>query len=218
MTSKHLCYVLVIVTAGRVYWVPGFRGKKNMKKRRMLFLIGFVALIGAGRVNAQYLTGSITAASYPLSAPIGVDGVSSMELGGTNIVQSSTGNIASILPVNSIVYSGPYDFRGLSTTPKTVSEELFEFPVNTYPFRFTFTVDTLAEDSYDSTTGAALFTGTGTIADSTGEYQDTPADLTVNFTSGQVYSFTLEAVPEPATASLAVAGLFGLWACRPRRG
>ena len=189
-----------------------------MEKRCLLMITALVALVGVGRSNAQYLTGSITAASYPLSAPIGFDGVSGMQLGGTNIVQSATGNLAGILPVNSMVYSYGYFFNGLSATPTTVSDELFVFPVNAYPFRFSFTLDTIAEDSYESATGQAVFTGTGTIADSTGEYQDTPADLTVDFTSQGVYSFTLEAAPEPTTVGLAVVGLFGLWASRPRRG
>jgi MYXO-CTERM domain-containing protein len=189
-----------------------------MNKRCTLILIAFVALVGIARVNAQYLTGSITAASYPLSAQIGFDGPGFLQFGGTNIVQSATGNLAGILPINSKVFSVDYlSFSGLSTTPQTVSDQLFYFPVTSYPYRFTFTLDTIAQDSYNSATGAAVFTGTGTIADSTGTYQDTPANLTVDFTSFGVYSFTLDAVPEPTTASLAVAGLFGLWAWRPRR-
>lgn len=189
-----------------------------MNKQCTLALIAFVALVGAGPVNAQYLTGSVTAASYPLSAQIGADGSGFLQFGGTNIVQSATGDLASILPINSKVFSVDYlSFSGLSNTPQTVSDVLFHFPVTSYPYRFTFTLDTIAQDSYNSATGQALYTGTGTIADNTGAYQDTPADLTVDFTSFGVYSFTLEAVPEPATTSLAVVGLFGLWAWRNRR-
>ena len=189
-----------------------------MEKRCMVVFIALVTLVGVGRVNAQYLTGSITAASYPLSAQIGDDGSTSMRLGGTNIVQSATGNFAGIVPINGMMYSDyPTFFTGLSTTPKTVSDELLDFPGTAYPYRFSFTLDTLAEETYNSANGAALFTGTGTIADSTGAYQTTSADLTVNFTSFGVYSFTLEAAPEPTTACLSVVGLFGLWMLRLRR-
>lgn len=188
-----------------------------MNKRCVLALIAFVALIGVGRVNAQYLTGTVTG-EESVTGPFGSATASSMRLTETNMVQSATGSFSGIVPLNTIVYSSQVNFSGLSTTPKAFSNNLLEFGTGSFPGRFTFTLDTLAEDSYDSTTGAATFTGTGTIADGTGEYQDTSADLTVDFTSQQEYSFTLEAVPEPATASLGVAGLFGLWAWRTRRG
>ena len=185
-----------------------------MKKRCMVVFIAFVGLVGVGRVNAQYLSGSITA-DDPLTGPLGVATASSMMLTQTNIVQSATGNFSGTVPINSKAYSFTGAIGGLSTTPKTVSDNLLDFPG--LPYRFSFTLDTITEESYDSSTGQAVFTGTGTIADNTGQYQTTPADLTVDFTSPGAYSFTLETVPEPTTACLAGLGLFGLWAWRPRR-
>ena len=182
-----------------------------MKKRWTLILVAFVALVG--QVNAQYLTGSITGEN-PLTGPPAFATASSMTLSATNIIQSATGNFSGTVPINSLAYSMPGTIGGLSTTPTAVSDILFRIGL---PYRFSFTLDTLAEDSYDSATGAAVFTGTGTISDISGAYQDTPADLTVDFSSQGAYSFTLEAAPEPTTACLSVMGLFGLWAWRPRR-
>jgi hypothetical protein len=178
----------------------------------------------------------LTGESVPLD-PYGTATASSISLFSSNIVLSATGSFAGVVPVDGVVMSlgtggaGP-TIGGLSTTPTTVSlNNFFVFsqqdtfggyqasgtsPVN----RFEFNLETLTEDSYDSGTGQALFTGTGTIIDITGGYQETAADLTVTFSgpgSPSPYTFSVEAVPEPATMSLAAAGLLGLLAWRRPR-
>ncbi|HEX3625515.1 MAG TPA: PEP-CTERM sorting domain-containing protein [Verrucomicrobiae bacterium] len=200
-----------------------------MKMLLTLVFIGCIAFVGAA--NAQYLTGTVTGESLPLD-PYGEATASSMGLFPTNIAQSATGSFAGVVQNNSIVSVtypdssfGP-GIQGLSTTPTTVSINNYMFFSQQDTFggygasgttprnRFEFNLETLTENSYDSITGAALFTGTGTLIDITGAFQDTPADLTVTFSGGSnnpysAYTFSLEAVPEPGTINLVVAGLLG---------
>ncbi len=192
-----------------------------------LILIGCLAL--AGGAKAQYLTGTLTGEQFPGGPPFGSTTASSMRLFYTNIVQSASGTFAGIVPDNSVVTTYGSQISGLSTTPTTASiNNFFRFsqqdafggfqaPGTTPINRFEFSLETLMEDSYNSGTGQALFTGTGTITDTTGAYEDTMADLTVTFSDATAYTFSLEAVPEPATMTLAAAGLLGLMVLRRRR-
>jgi PEP-CTERM motif len=186
-----------------------------MKKMLALLFIGCLALAGGAR--AQYLTGNLTGEAMP-GRGVGNATASSMQLSWSNMVDSASGSFAGIVAVNSQVATSGFEIDGLSTTPTTVSISPFFTFFNAFaPVRFRFDLTTLTEDSYDSGTGQALFTGTGTIIDNTGAYQNTPSDLTVTFSSPSAYTFSLEAVPEPATMSLAAAGLLGLLALRRRR-
>lgn len=195
-----------------------------MKKALALVFIGSLALAGGAR--AQYLTGTLT--GFPFDA-FGNATASSMTLFYTNIVQSASGSFAGIVPNDSEVTTYGREIDGLSTTPTTISIDNFflfslqdrfggyEAPGTTPLNRFEFNLVTLTEDSYNSGTGQALFTGTGTIIDTTGAYQNTPGDLTVTFTGPEAYTFSLEAVPEPAAMSLVATGLLGLLAMLRRR-
>jgi len=189
-----------------------------MKKLLALVLIGCLAVAGGAR--AQYLTGTLTGdadSNTPLNNREA--SASSMELSWSNVVQTTSGSFVGNIPDNSIAMTYYHEIDGLSTTPTTVSiNPFFTFLTAVSPGRFSFDLGTLTEDSYDSGTGQALFTGTGTIIDRTGAFENTPGDLTVTFTSPEAYTFSLEAVPEPATMSLAAAGLLGLSALRRQRG
>jgi PEP-CTERM motif len=199
----------------------------NMKKQLMWTMVGCLAL--AFGAKAQYLTGTVTGEEIPVRSA-GVATASSMKLFETNVLQSVTGGFAGIVPDNGILTADPIEISGLSTTPLAVSiNNYFEFsgqdifpgyqaPGSNPSNRFAFNLASLEEVSYDSGTGQALFTGTGTIIDSLDDFQDTSADLTVNFSGPGTYTFSLEAVPEPATISMAGAGLLGLLALRRRRG
>jgi hypothetical protein len=83
--------------------------------------------------------------------------------------------------------------------------------------RFDFDLATMAEDSYNSTTGAATFTGTGTLVDNAGTFTSSPADITINFSNAHTYTFTIATVPEPGTITLAVTGLLGALVLRRRK-
>jgi hypothetical protein len=103
---------------------------------------------------------------------------------------------------NYLIFSSSLPFTNDGTTP-----------VN----RFDFDLQTITEDSFNSGTGAALFSGTGTIVDTTGAFQNTPGQLTVSFSAPDTYSLTLQAVPEPATVGLAATALLGMWITRRRK-
>jgi hypothetical protein len=171
----------------------------------------------------------LTGEQFPGDPPFGSATASSMRLFYTNIVQSASGSFAGIVSDNGVVMTYGSQISGLSTTQTTVSiNDFFRFsqkdsfggfqapgtsPIN----RFEFNLETLTDDSYNSGTGQALFTGTGTIIDTTGAFENTPGDLTVTFSGPAAYTFSLEAVPEPTTMSLAAASLLGLLALRRRR-
>ncbi|HEX3625516.1 MAG TPA: hypothetical protein VH280_08825 [Verrucomicrobiae bacterium] len=199
-----------------------------MKMLLALVFIGSLAL--ASNANAQYLTGTLSGEALPPYS-YGYLTSSSIEESDSNIVQSATGNFAGIVPINSISQAF-VTISGLSTTPIPVLNTILIFSEpDEYPGyqasgttpsdRFIFKLQTLAEDSYDSGTGAALFTGTGTIVDLTGAYQDTSADLTVTFSGGpnkpySAYTFEVETVPEPGAMSFAAASLLCLLVMRRR--
>jgi hypothetical protein len=123
-----------------------------------------------------------------------------------------TGMFVSTVPEGTEVYAYSSAISGLTSTPQ--SEPISDFleiggpgptgsPGTSPVDRFDFNLQTLQESS--SQPGG--FIGEGTLVDTQGAYINTPAQLVINFTpSSANYSFTLTAVPEPATLSL-LAGL-----------
>lgn len=81
----------------------------------------------------------------------------------------------------------------------------FGSPGTTPLNRFDFNLQSLEES--DPTNGQ--FIGYGTLVDTTGGYSDTPAELELSFNQSEpnFYSFTLEALPEPAAFTLLLAGI-----------
>ncbi|HEV2330305.1 MAG TPA: hypothetical protein VGY56_16100 [Verrucomicrobiae bacterium] len=149
------------------------------------------------------------------SSQTGAYTVSSLMLDNLNYTEPlivPTGMWAATVPEATEVYAYSSTITGLTSTPQTVS--ISDFLViggpGPAPFdslgttpnnRFDFNLQTLEESS--SQPGG--FIGEGTLVDTQGVYANTPAELAINFTpSSANYSFTLTAVPEPATFSLLV--------------
>ncbi len=188
-------------------------------------------MFAAGLASAQQMTGSVTAEQ--ISSTFGGFSEatsSSMQIWWTNVVQTASGSFSGIVLQNSLMNASGEQITGLSSTPISTPVNLFlQFSVaNDFTYgsttpgttpsnRFDFNLLTLAETSYDSDTGAATFIGTGTIVDITGALQSTPGELTVDFSSANDYTLTLEAVPEPATIGLVSAGFLGLLVLRHRK-
>lgn len=116
------------------------------------------------------------------------------------------------VPQGTEIYAYSSSITGLSST--LTSEPISDFLViggagptgslGTTPVdRFDFNLQTLEE------TSPGIFTGYGTIVDTTGFFSDTAAEIQLNFSSANNYSFDLESVPEPTTLALALAGLGG---------
>lgn len=126
---------------------------------------------------------------------------------------SATGTFSTNVPEGTEVYAYSSPITGLSSTPE--SEPISDFftiggagptgsPGTSPVDRFEFNLETLAE------TSSGMFTGIGTLVDTENIYDDTAAEFQLSFSSANNYSFQLEAVPEPATLTLALAGLGGL--------
>ncbi len=190
-------------------------------KTKLVFslLLAILAFVSAAR--AQTLIGTLSSTNNTSGF------ATSSSLGrsfSTNTIVTATGNFTSLLPLGGYLVVRAGTISGLSSTP--ISDSINDYlsfsgrvPLTgaqgtTPNYRFDFDLQTIAEDSYNSSTGVALFTGTGTLVDTTGAYQNTPADLTVDFSSTHNFTLTLD-VPEPSAIALSATGLLGMLAlCR----
>lgn len=200
-----------------------------MKSERLLSslvtALGIMAVGGA--VRAETLTGTLNIANGP-NGFTGDSGASSLTLSGTNRVLNAGGDFSGNVPINSIVFAPDGELTGLSTTPQAHSINNFLWisgadfysgfiaPATAPENRFFFDLATIAEDSYTFGTGAAVYSGTGTIVDSTGAFSSSAADFTINFSDFWNYTISIGTVPEPGTVSLLAAGLLGLVVLRRR--
>ena len=190
--------------------------------KKLQFLLAGAVLAFTCAAKAQALSGSISASVWPNDA-FGTTS-SSLLLFQTNVISAATGDFASTVPVGGILYGYyPQSIDGLSTTPLTdpinnffvFSDHTFGVSGTTPIDRFDFDLATITEDSYDSATGAAVFSGTGTLVDSTGALSSQQADFTVDFSNSRNYTISIVTVPEPATVTLVTVGLLGVLAlCR----
>jgi hypothetical protein len=185
----------------------------NLKKHYLLVAV-ILSLAGvaaaqtpfAGSVGVQEDTtqsGSFTA---------GPDGSLMLDVSNYTDPLSGSGTFSTAnVPNATEVIADGVNLAGLSTTPTT--EDISDYlqigspgtfsSVGTSPNnRFDFELQTLAENS------SGDFTGTGILTDTAGDYTPTAAEFLLSFTpDSDNYSFTLQAVPEPATVTLVLAGL-----------
>jgi len=171
-----------------------------------------VVLSLAGVASAQNFTGSIGIQED--SSQTGSYTASSLMLDASNFSNpgSASGTFLNV-PAGSIVTAYSSNITGLSSTPESLSISDF-LQIGTPGYfgstgttpnnRFDFNLQTLAENS----TGD--FTGFGTLTDTTGQYAPTAAELLLSFSTANNYSFTLQAVPEPGTLTLAGLAIFPL--------
>lgn len=173
----------------------------------------------AGTACAQgYINGSVGIQED--SSQTGSYSASSLALDAANFTApgSATLTFSSTVPDGTEVTANSATINGISSSsPETVSISDFlqigsagHFgSVGTTPTnRFDFDLQTIEEPA------SGTFVGFGTLSDTAGIYSDTPFQMTLNFSGANNYSFILEAVPEPATITLALAGLGGLLVLR----
>jgi hypothetical protein len=195
----------------------------NLTKHFLAISGVFLAL--AAVANAQSFTGSIGIQED--SSQTGSFTASSLTMDILNYTEpgSGTGTFAPpTVPIGTEAFGTNITISGLSLTPKTVNindfvviggpgPALVGSPGTTPVDRFDFELQTLAETN--PTIGD--FIGTGILTDTGGTYSPTSAELLLSFSGVNNYSFTLEAVPEPATLTLAAVGLLGALAFRRRK-
>jgi hypothetical protein len=203
-----------------------------MKKLFLFVFIGVLAL--TTEVKAQFLTGGVLASQGNFTSPSSSVTASSVTLIMTNIIDSTyfppsglgPNSFYTLVPSNSLLFAYSSTVSGLSSTPTAISiNDFFVFsypepgfgPSTTPPNRFDFDLLTIADSYTGNANNTATITGTGTIVDTTGAFQNTPGEFTIDFEHPNQYTITLQAVPEPTTVSLVVAGLLGALAFRPRK-
>lgn len=164
----------------------------------------------AGVAAAQNFTGSVGIQED--TSQTGSYTASSLMLDSANFTDpgSATGTFLSTVPQGTEVTAYSSNISGLSSTPTALSipdflqigtPGYFGSPGTTPNNRFDFNLQSLAEPQ------SGDFTATGTLVDTQGTYANTPADVLLSFSGPNNYSFTLQAIPEPATITLALAGI-----------
>jgi len=187
--------------------------------------VAIAAVAFSARADAQVLDGSVSTVVDPFTASASMFTVSSFSLNQTNLITSDeTGDFTTLVPALGDLTASTATISGLSATPITDSiSDFLQFSssdstlnsLGTSPTdRFEFNLATIAETSF--TGSAATFEGTGTIIDTTGQFQPTTATLVLAYSSQKGYTLTLETVgsdsdpvtvPEPSTWALMLGGL-----------
>ena len=197
--------------------------EKDMTIKKFQIIVCAASLTLAGAANAQVFTGvlGIQEGSPQKSSFTST----SLALDSTNLILSASGLFATQVPMLSDLTAYSSVISGLSSSPMNdpiTGFFTFSAPdtlVNsgTTPVdRFVFNLATITEAAYNSSQNAD-FSGTGTLVDTQGIYANTPAEFNLSFSGPSTYSFTLQAVPEPATISLVATGLLATLAFRRRK-
>jgi PEP-CTERM motif len=173
-------------------------------------LLAPVVLSLASVADAQSFTGTVGIQED--TSQTGSYTASSLMLDASNFTDpgSASGTFLSGVPGGTIVTAYSLNISGLSSTPAStpISDFLqigapgYFGSAGTAPNnRFDFNLQTLEESS------SGNFIGIGTLVDTQGQYANTASELLLSFSTPSNYSFTLQAVPEPTTLSLVLAGL-----------
>jgi PEP-CTERM motif len=201
-----------------------------LSKFRALAAAGALACLAFAHVaTAAPMTGSMGVVVYPIGTPSSSFTASSLTLNAQNLITTAeSGDFAAQVPSLSDLTAYSTTITGLSTTPLADSiSDFFVFSTPDAIFgssgttpnnRFDFNLATITETSFTSTS-VASFSGTGTLVDTLGTFDNTPAQFNLNFSGPSNYSFTFAAtaVPEPTTLGLVATGLVGALSFRRRR-
>jgi hypothetical protein len=203
-----------------------FRIQSSLLSARKVGIVSsFAALSLAGAALGAQVNGGLAV------SPIGGGSAtsSSLTLQGSNLITQATGDFLTLGAEDSGLTASTATVSGLSTTPsaESISDYFvfaspssfpppFDGPGTTPSDRFDFELTSLTETAYNGAVGVSSFSGAGTITDSAGVYNPTPATFTIGFSSPSNYSFTFDTVPEPTTLGLAAISL-GALAMRRRR-
>jgi hypothetical protein len=188
-------------------------GQKLMSTNKFKLLISVAGVMLSFMSKAQLLTGYIDA--NQLSSGTAAFTSSSLTLSSSNLITLDTGTFNSLVPQNSDLTAYTGTISGLSSTALADSiNGYFMFSTPNSGFgtsgttpnnRFVFDLATVTEVAYYSPE-SAVFTGTGTIIDTTGAYANTPGAFNLTFSGPNTFSFSLAAVPEPSTFGILLVG------------
>jgi hypothetical protein len=197
-----------------------------LSARKAAIVSSFAALSLAGAAFGAQVNGGLAV------SPIGGGSAtsSSLTLQGSNLITQATGDFLTLGAIVSGLTASTSTVSGLSTTPTaesipdyfvfaspSVFPPPFDGPGTTPSNRFDFDLTSLTETAYNAAVGVSSFSGAGTITDSAGVYDPTPATFTIGFSSPSNYSFTFNTVvPEPTTLGLAAISLGALMMRRRR--
>lgn len=197
-----------------------------LSARKAAVVSAFAALGLAGAARGAQVNGAL--AVIPVGS--GSATSSSLTLQGSDLITVATGDFLTLGATDSGLTASTATVTGLSTTPTAESiPDYFVFASPSgfpAPFdgsgttpsnRFDFELTSLTETAYSSASGVSSFSGAGTVTDSDGVYDPTPATFTIGFSSPSNYSFTFGTVaPEPTSLGLAAISLGALTTRRRR--
>ena len=218
---------------GKMHLVTRSRVSRVSPILSRLWAFGVAGALGclafAHAATAAPMTGSMGVVVYPFGTPSDSFSASSLTLNAQNLITTAeSGDFAAQVPSHGDLTAYSTTITGLSASP--LADSIANFFVFSTPDailatsgttpnnRFEFNLSTITETGYVSTS-VASFSGTGTLVDTLGAFDNTPAQFTLNFSGPSNYSFTFAAtsVPEPTTLGLVTTGLVGALSFRRRR-
>jgi hypothetical protein len=177
----------------------------GISKLAVVVISSFILAAGA---RADQISGGLAATDFGGGGTYGAD---SFSLSSLNLITSTGGDFISTVPALSDLTANTTSFSGLSSTPQSVSVAdylVFSSPDATFGSsgttptnRFNFTLESLTEVAPNA------FHGAGTLYDSAGVYDATPASFTVGYSGPASYSFSFSATPVPEPSSVGLVAL-----------